>query len=123
VPAEDVTDASVSQLIDAAVDGWVADSRGQAEARVFRFGAVVTPAMLAGAPLAALPLQALAGAAAPGTGPACRAMAAWPALTVRLPPPAQPGTSSSASDPADTAKSPGTSASRPCGLMAALSRS
>ena len=65
VPAEDVTDASVSQLIDAAVDGWVAHSRGRAEARVFRFGAVVTPAMLAGASLAALPLQALAGAAAP----------------------------------------------------------
>ena len=65
VPAEDVTDASVSQLIDAAVDGWVAHSRGQAEARVFRFGAVVTPAMLAGASLAALPLQALTGVAAP----------------------------------------------------------
>ncbi len=135
--------------------------------------------MLAGASLAALPLQALAGVAAPeiaareatsagafeilfaaasrggaygtGLGGAYGRLAAWQSLAgltgaaapdtgagpgaglpgidsvagigVRRPPPAQPGTSSSAPDPAGTAKSPGTSASRPCGLMAAPSRS
>ncbi len=61
VPAEDVTDAAASQLIRTAVEGWVTDSRGTAEARVFRFGPVLAPAMLAGASLAALPVQALAG--------------------------------------------------------------
>jgi len=65
VPAEDVTDAAASQLIRTAVEGWVTDSRGAAEARVFRFGPVLAPAMLAGASLAALPLPALAGDPAP----------------------------------------------------------
>jgi Family of unknown function (DUF6183) len=64
-PAEDVTDAAASQLIRTAVEGWVTDSRGAAEARVFRFGPVLAPAMLAGASLAALPLEALAGDPAP----------------------------------------------------------